>query len=156
MRLKLYPKYICKVASFSDPNSHNFYRYSPRRRAKIGAYACVHGAAAAARHFSKEMGKNMHLSTVKSIKSQYKDELKKQRADTGRSVVNSLPEKKCGRTLLLGDELDKKLQLYTKRIRANGGPVTAGITMAAAGGLLMAEHKNRLAENGGYIKLNRH
>ena len=35
------------------------------------------------------------------------------------------------------------------------GPVTAGIAIAAARGLLMAEHKNRLVENGGHIKLNR-
>ena len=73
-----------------------FYRYSPRKRAKIGVYACVHGAAAAARHFSNEMGTTVQESTVKSIKTQYKDELRKQRADTGRSVVVSLPEKKRG------------------------------------------------------------
>ena len=58
---------------------------------------------------------------------------------------------------LLGDELDKKLQLlYVKRLQANGGLVTAGIGIAVARGLLMAEHKNQLAENGGYIKLNIH
>ena len=34
--------------------------------------------------------------------------------------------------------------------------MTAGIAIAAARGLLMAEHKNRLVENGGHIKLNRH
>ena len=34
--------------------------------------------------------------------------------------------------------------------------MTPGIAIAAARGLLMAEHKNRLAENGGYTKLNGH
>ena len=102
------------------------------------------------------MDTSVSESTVKSIKSHYKDELRKQRAGTGSSVVKSLPEKKCGRRLLLGDELDKKLQLYLRRIREDGGPVTAGIAIAAARGLLMAEHKNRLFENGGHIKLNRH
>ena len=34
--------------------------------------------------------------------------------------------------------------------------MTAGIPIAAARGLLMAEHKHRLVENGGHIKLNRH
>ena len=34
--------------------------------------------------------------------------------------------------------------------------MTAGIAIAAARGLLMAEHKNRLFENGGHIKWNRH
>ena len=70
---------------------------------------------------------------MKSIKSQYKDKLKKQKADAGRSVVNLLPEKKRARTLLLVDELDKKLQLYIKRIRADGGPVTAGIALQLLG-----------------------
>ena len=103
------------------------------------------------------MGTSVSDSTVKSIKSCYKEELRKQRASTGRSaIVNSLPEKKRGRTLLLGDELDKKLQLYLKRIREDEGPVTAGIAIAAARGLLMAEHKNKLVENGGHVKLNRH
>ena len=54
---------------------------------------------------------------------------------------------------LLGDELDKKLQLYLRRIREHGGPVTAGITIAVARGLLLAEHMNKLGE---HIKLNRH
>ena len=34
--------------------------------------------------------------------------------------------------------------------------MSAGIAIAAARGLLMAEHKNRLVENGEHIKLNRH
>ena len=115
-------------------------------------HTCIHGAAAAARHFSNKMGTSVSESTVKSIKSRYKDESRKPRASTGSSVVKSLPEK----TLLLGDELDKKLQLYLRRIREDGGPLTAGIAIAAARGILMAEHKHRLFENGGHIKLNRH
>ena len=33
--------------------------------------------------------------------------------------------------------------------------LSSNVAIAAARGLLMAEHKNWLAENGGYIKLNR-
>ena len=102
------------------------------------------------------MGTSVSEATVKAIKSCYKDELRKQQTGTGSSVVKLLQEKKHGQTLLLSDELDKKLQLYLRRIREDGGPVTAGIAIAAARGLLMAEHKNRLVENGGHIKLNRH
>ena len=76
----------------------------------------------------------MSEPTIKSIKSHYKDELRKQRAGTGSSVVKSLTEKKRGRWLLLSDELDKKLQLYLRRIREDGGPVTAGIAIAATRG----------------------
>ena len=42
--------------------------------------------------FLNEMGCTVCESTVKSIKIQYKDELGKQQADTGRSVINSLLE----------------------------------------------------------------
>lgn len=148
--------HIILFASLHGTSFLNFFRYSPRKRAKIGAYACLHGAAAAARHFSNKMGTSVSESTIKSIEICYKEELRKQRAGTGSSVVKSLPEKKRGRTLLLGDELDKKLQLYLRRIREDGGLVTAGVAIAAARGLLMAEHRNRLVENGGHIKLNRH
>ena len=60
-----------------------FFRYSPQKRAKIGAYACVHGAAAAARHYSNKMGTSVSEATVKSTKSCYKDELRKQQTGTG-------------------------------------------------------------------------
>ena len=48
------------------------------------------------------------------------------------------------------------MQLYLRRIREDRGPVTAGIAIAATRDLLMVECKNRLFENGGDIKLNRH
>ena len=58
-------------------------------------------------------------------------------------------------THLLGESIDKRLQLYLKAIRANGGPVTAGIAIAAARGLLLVENKSKLFEYGGHIKQNR-
>ena len=61
-----------------------YYRYSPRKCAKIGAYACVHGAAAATQHFSNKISSTVCESTVESIETQYKDELRNQQADTGR------------------------------------------------------------------------
>ena len=69
------------------------------------AYACVHDAAAAA----EKLGASVRESTVTSNKSPYKDEL---RMDTGSAVIMSLPEESNGQTLLLGDGLDKTLQLY--------------------------------------------
>jgi len=49
-----------------------------------------------------------------------------------------LPQKKCGREFLLGEEVDAKFQLYLTTVQSNGGPVTARIAMAAAKGLLLA------------------
>ena len=116
--------------------------YSRQKCAKIDAYASTHGTATAAKQFSKELGHVVKESTVKSIRNAYKEASNKQRNATGNSMVASLPKKKRGRTLLLGDSIDRKLQLYLKTIWANGGAVTAGIAIAAARGLVLAENKN--------------
>ena len=57
------------VTSFELVNHTIFlsYRYSPRKHAKIGAYASTHGAATTAKHFSKDVGYVVKKSTVKSI-----------------------------------------------------------------------------------------
>ena len=81
--------------------------------------------------------------------------IKRKRNDDSEDIV-LLPTKKRGRTLLLGNDLDEKLRLYLKQIRANGGPLTARIAIAAARGLLLADNPNKLVKNGGHIELNRH
>ena len=80
-------------ANLYGTSSLSFFWYSPQKCAKIGAYAYVHGAAATARHFSNKMGTSVNESTVRSIKSCYKDELRKQQTGSGSSVVKLLPEK---------------------------------------------------------------
>lgn len=135
---------------------NRFYlRYSGEERAKIGKYASIHGAAAAARYFSKTFG-NIRESTVKSIKADYLQEMRRKRSNGDFEDVKLLPKKKQGRRVLLGEALDKKLQLYLKEIRKNGGPLTASVAIGAARGLLLAENRSRLAEFGGHIDLNRH
>jgi len=64
------------------------------KRAKIGTYACKHGAPETARHFSKELGHKVHESTVKSIRIAYRTASKKQKGKTGKSALKSLPGKK--------------------------------------------------------------
>ena len=134
---------------------NRFYlRYSGEERAKIGKYASIHGAAAA-RYFSKTFG-NIRESTVKSIKADYLQEMRRKRSNGDFEDVKLLPKKKQDRRVLLGEALDKKLQLYLKEIRKNGGPLTASVAIGAARGLLLAENRSRLAEFGGHIDLNRH
>ena len=52
-------------------------------------------------------------STVKSIRKVFREEVSKRRRGEVESL-SKLPEKKCGRTVLLGEDLDTKLQLYLK------------------------------------------
>ena len=58
--------------------------------------------------------------------------------------------------MLLGHELDRKVQAYLKKVREGGGAVSARIVTAAAPGILLSCDKTRLEEYGGNIRLNRH
>lgn len=64
--------------------------------------------------------------------------------------------KKRGRPLLLGQELDPKVQLYQKNIRDGGGVVSARITVAAARDILLKSSRTKFAEFVGHVKLSRH
>ena len=134
----------------------SYTKYSAADCAKIGKYACQHGAAAAARHFTRKFKKTVSESTVKSIKKGYIEEvLKRPREDDGEELT-AFPAKKHGRKLLLGDDLDHKVQVYLKKVREEGGAVSARIAMAAARGILLKCNQSMLAEFGGPVQLNRH
>lgn len=112
--------------------------------------------AAAARRFSRKLNQSLSESTVRSIKDAYKIEVARKRKLQEDDEILSLPEKKRGRSVLLGEDLDKKVQLYLKNVRQGGGIVSSRIAMAAARGLLLSYDKHRLAEFGGPVQLNRH
>ena len=52
--------------------------------------------------------------------------------------IETMPKKKRGRKVLLGEKVDEKLQLYLTTLRNNGGVVSAQIAMAVAKGLLLS------------------
>ena len=68
------------------------------------------------------------------------------RAEDGDLAV--LPAKKRGRRVLLGDDLDMKVQIYLKKVR-EGGVVSVRIAMAAARGIVLACDRSLLVEFGG-------
>ena len=128
-------------------------KYSAKDRAEIGKYASQHGLTAAAGHFSRKLGVNMSKSTIQSIKKSYLDGVREKRARDDEDLT-LLPGKKRGRHLLLGDELDKQVQMYLKRVRDGGGVVSARIALAAARGMLLSFDKFKLVEYDGHIDLN--
>ena len=76
------------------------------------------------------------MPTVHSIKKAYLEGMREKRAaDDGDVTV--LPLKKRERPVLLGEELDSKVQLYLKKVREGGGVVSARIAMAAARGIVL-------------------
>ena len=52
--------------------------------------------------------------------------------------IETMPKKKRGRKVLLGEQLDQKMQQYLTTLRSNGGIVSARVAMAAAKGLLLS------------------
>ena len=131
-------------------------RYSDTVRAEIGKYASQHGVAAAARHFSKKLDNCVSETTVRSIRNVYIEGLKRKRQDEEEGDIVTLPLKKRGRPLLLGQDLDTKVQSYIRKVRDGGGAVSARIVTAAARGILMKCDRSKLVEFGGHVELNRH
>ena len=82
--------------------------------------------------------------------------MKKKRAAQDDSDVTVLPPKKRGRPVLLGENLDRKVQLYLRKVREGGGVVSVRIAMSAARGILLSRYQSKLVEFGGHLDLNRH
>ena len=133
-------------------------KFSSSERLQIGKYASQHGATSASRHFSDKLKKPVCRSTAKSLKKAYEEELRKRRRHGDGSSVElaDLPAKKRGRKLLIGENLDLKVQLYLRKVREGGGAVSARIAVAAARGILRKCNRSMLAENGGPIHLTRY
>ena len=103
-------------------------KYTPSQRFEIGNYSSQNGAAAAARYLSRKYKCTVSESTVKSIKKDYMKELRKRPRRNNGEVTASLPTKKRGRKLLLGEDLDSKVQLYLKKIRESEAPFQQGLS----------------------------
>lgn len=125
----------------------------------MGRYASEHGTAAAVRKY-KTADKPVNESTIRGFKNSYEKELKtrtKQAINSEDSVlpVISLPAKTLGRPLLLGKDLDSKVQDYIRTLRAAGGVINHHICVATARGIIQGHNRMLLAENGGHIELSR-
>ena len=70
--------------------------------------------------------------------------------------MTSLPSKKRGRPLLIGNDLDKLVQSYVRATRDGKGAVTTTVVLAAGEAILNHGNKKLSHDNGGPIKLTRH
>ena len=82
--------------------------------------------------------------------------MKENRAAQDDGYMIMLPPKKRRRAVFLGKDLDRKVQLYLKKVREGGGVVSARIAMAAARDILLSCEQSRLVEFKGHVELNRH
>jgi len=85
----------------------SYMKLDEEMKIKIGKYSSENGVSAAARRFSAELGRDINPSTIRGFKQVYLQELnRKRRAEEDDLTVTSLPAKKRGRPLLLGEELE--------------------------------------------------
>ena len=89
------------------------------------------------------------------MKKAYLERMKQKRKDDSEDEeLSTLPPKKRGRPTLLGD-YDKQLELYLRKVRQQGGVITASVVVAAARGILLTSDRSQLDEFGGHITLTR-
>ena len=71
-------------------------------------------------------------------------------------TVKTVAIKKSGRPLLLGKELDKRVQAFLLAMRESGAVINTAITIACALGVVKSYDSNLLECNGGHIALTKH
>ena len=91
-------------------------------------------------------------STVRLFKKKYLEAVKRRAAQGDSSPVSSIPSKKMGRPLTLGN-IDPQVQQYIRALRQAEAPVGTSVIIAAAKGIVMSIDQTLLVENGGHIQL---
>ena len=145
------------TARSSHGQRGEYEHFTPKEKARIGKRASEHGVTATVRFFSKSFpGRPLKESSVRTWKKKYEVELAKNKKAGKEMVVPELVDKKRGRPLLLGSELDKQVQAYLTTLRTNGAVVNTAIAMACAEGVVKSHDSNQLECNGGPISLTKH
>ena len=91
-------------------------KINAKERATIGEYAAKNGIAAAIHHF-KQNGEfqNLKESSICGWKNAYCKELLSQSSrKRGPVEIYELPQKHCGKPLLLGEELEDEVKVFIK------------------------------------------
>ena len=84
----------------------------------------------------------------------YQSSLKSNRpCDSLEDITQELPRKKTGRTLLIGEELDRQVQEYIREARKRELAINASTVICTGHGIMMNKHANRLNDVHGEIKL---
>ena len=134
-----------------------YQHFTDKERLELGKRASEHGITSTIRYFVAKPGeeRNLSPSTLFAWKEKYLRELKRQRYDE-HPAVTEFPSAKRGRPLLLGSELDARVEHFLKALRANGAVINTAVVMATADGIIRNHDSSLLAENSGPIAITRH
>ena len=109
----------------------HYMKFTPEQKAQVARYALESRNKRAIVKYSKQWGVDLKESTVRTWKTKYTEGLRK-RKPTEPLPIKALPDRKQGRPLLLGDELDTAVQAYVESIRKLGGVVNTAIVLGGA------------------------
>ena len=147
---------VRRVVSKEPAKRGPYAKFTAEQRAEIGKRAAEYGIVAAIRYYSKKYP-DLKESSVRTWKNACTSEIKKRRRQGHEDIsVKKLPERKRGRSFLLGEELEMQVRAYLHALRANGAVVNTAIAIACAEGIVRNKDSNLLACNGGHISLSKH
>ena len=128
--------------------------FSAKDKAKIAKYASENGVTASLKHFKRTREfTDLKEPTVRGWVKTYRYEL----SSLGVTAVSipKMPERKRGRPLILGKDLESQVRQFILELKEHGSPVSTAIVVAAAKGIAEAKDPAILAENNGPINLTR-
>ena len=113
--------------------------YDACQPAEVAKWGIAHGIRPAARKYS------IPESTVRGLIKSYKER-------KGGSELNELQRKQRGAKPLLPENIDEKVIAMIKSMRAVGCIVNYNIAISIAKGIVLANDRSLLKENGGILK----
>ena len=134
----------------SKGKSSKYRVWTPAQRVEIGKHGADHGNAATVRI----LGLNypaLKRQTVSDFELAYL-KLKKSN-EAANSDIKKIVKKIAGRSTLQPESLMKKVIDTVANLRLRGAPVSSAVIRAVARGVIIANDRSLLLENGGYIDL---
>ena len=131
------------------------------QQTQIARYAFAHGNKEAIRYYTKQYCvPEIADSSVSTWKAKYTEEMKRKRKAgefelNGEVVVHSIPSKRRGRPLLIGDELDEQLKVYVRELRARRAGIDTTVLIACGEAIVSRVDKKLLKVHGGPIDLSK-
>ena len=134
-------------------------QFTPEEKLQMGERAAEHGVTSTVQYFHKRCSdRAVKESSMRTWRNKYLTEIaKRKRVGEEETTMDlkQLPDKKRGRPLLLGDELDRRVKAYILDIQSKGAVVNSTIVIAVAQGIVSHYDSNMLEENGGHITLSK-
>ena len=128
--------------SGKEKKKTNYGKYDAHKRMEVAKFAMQSSIRPAARKFG------INKNTVQGFVDSYKDVVQKTDKE-----VTLLPYKKRGKPTLLPAEIDRKVMEMASSMRLAGAVVNYNVLIAVAKGIIIANDRTLLAENGSGIKL---